>query len=129
MKNTHFSSNYDFSGRPLGERTQQTNIINKNYFENLNNSYTPPGSNDNDVKITSVYQKRNHKTNYDILNTINQTSKLEHNKYEGLNYQSETSNEYHVIRSTNKYQHKATKRKRETGGSDPILYISFYLFF
>lgn len=115
MKNLHFSSNYDFSGRPLvGERTQQTNN-----FENLNNSYTPP-SNDRDVKITSVYHKRNHKSNYDILNQINQTSKLEHNKYEGLNCQSETSNEYHVIRSTNKYQHKATKRKRETGGSSYI---------
>lgn len=113
MKNLHFSSNYDFSGRPLvGERTQQTN----NNFENLNNSYTPP-SNDRDVNITSIYHKRNHKSNYDILN---QTSKLEHNKYEELNCQSETSNEYHVIRSTNKYQHKATKRKRETGGSSYI---------
>lgn len=123
MKNSHFSSNYDFSvgpSRPLllgGERTQQTNFV------NLNNSGTP-ASNDSDVKITSVYQKRIPKSNYE---TLSQTStKLEQSKYEGLNCQSETSNEYHVIRSTNKYQHKAaTKRKRETGGSHFYYFVEY----
>lgn len=121
MKNSHFSSNYDNSGRPLllggEERTQQTNFV------NLKTNSCTPASNDSDVKITSVYQKRNPKSNYENLS---QTSKLEQSKYEGLNCQSETSNEYHVIRSTNKYQHKAaTKRKRETGGSHFIFFRVF----
>ena len=151
MKTSHFSSNYDFSGRPIIQGgTKQTNLIQNKNYQNLGGDHY----NDNDVSITSTYVNTNNtnlQTDYDLTqhnsvnnsnnnnNTINNSSSssqqqqqttaattttaaansygnLDQVKYEAVNSQSDINNEYHVIRSTNKYQHKGAKRKRETGG-------------
>lgn len=151
MKNSHFSSNYDFTGRHLGatsslslhERSAHQNRQNINLIENSdheititpaytaeeqhhqqhqayqNNCNTSSGRQlDNDYQnhltisttkaqrqLAELYDNKNHSINYKTLNSDNVDAES-----------TDTNNEYHVIKSTSKYQQKgAYKRKRDSG--------------
>lgn len=148
MKNSHFSSNYDFSSRQSGATSSSATI----YHERAAHHFHKNLNCDSDVTITSTYPNSSA-----TASSKNNTNQLQHNyhnntsiplhshlerqtiKYESLNAdsvdaeQTERSDDYHIIRGTNKYhqqpqqlqqpqqqQHSAqkgtsSKRKRESG--------------
>lgn len=144
MKNSHFSSNYDFSSRQSGATSSSATI----YHERTAHHFHKNLNCDSDVTIiTSSYP--NSTAVASSKNTTNQLQHTYHNnssiasnnhlerqtiKYEPLNAdsvdaeQTEHNDEYHIIRSTNKYHYQSqqlqqqsaqkgtsSKRKRESG--------------
>lgn len=144
MKNSHFSSNYDFSSRQSGATSSSATVYHEraahHFHENLNC--------DSDVTITSTHPNsiaaargRTQLPHHDYHNnssiSLTSNSHLERQtiKYEPLNAdsvdaeQTEHSDEYHITRGTNKYHQPqqlqqqqssaqkgaSSKRKRESG--------------
>lgn len=56
MKTSHFSSSYDFAGRPIGEKNSSHQRVHHSYQSNLNTVI----SGDNDVTIISTSGSRHH---------------------------------------------------------------------
>lgn len=153
MKTSHFSSNYDFSSRPSGATSSTATIYHDrsahHFHENLNcdsdvtitstypnSSATSSGNNNNNNRLATHHHQNDYHNNLSIRLTSNSHLGQQPIKYEPLSgdsvdaEQTEQSDEYHVIRSTNKYHHQqqqqqqqsqssqkgtSSKRKRESG--------------